>query len=203
MDIKIKEVNNRLLVSSPYHPDFAPEARNLGGRWTGNTWVFDPRDLERVSELLIDIFGTDGTYKGQLCTIQVTTSDDISEYRSGLFLAGRCVARAKGRDSGATIGNGVVFLKGSPDSNGSMKNWNTTIYANSVFEIRDVPEPHAKKFAEKVNAESDDEMFDSIKVELIGNRIPTRDVSIQAQLAEFTTEELFEEIERRNKLEER
>lgn len=202
MKIIIKEVNNQLIVTAPYHPDFAPNARQFNGKWTGNVWIFDPRDTDRICELLIDIYGTDGTYDDELVTIRVTTTDDIAEYRSGLFLAGRCVARAKGRDSGATLGEGVVFLSGLPDSSGSMKNWTTTIYVNSVFDIRDVPKPHALKFAERVKVKIGDEILGNITVQLIDAPTPKRDLSIKAQLAKFTTEELFEEIERRNTMKE-
>ena len=58
------------------------------------------------------------------------------------------MARAYGRDSGAKIGEGVVFLEGGASSGGSVKNWYTTIKKGSVFEVRDVPRAKAEAFLE-------------------------------------------------------
>lgn len=60
MTVSIRRVDNHIHVSSPYHPDFPPAARQLGGKWDSDVWVFDARDDARVRGLCCDIYGTDG-----------------------------------------------------------------------------------------------------------------------------------------------
>lgn len=61
-------------------------------------------------------------------------------------VAGRTIARAWGRDSGAKLGDGVVKLQGRVGSGGSMKNWETVVDADVV--LHDCP----RKVAEKLIA---------------------------------------------------
>lgn len=56
-----------------------------------------------------------------------------------IYLAGRVIAGARGRDSGVTIGNGVVLVSGEIKSGGSVKNWLTVVKSESVFRILDLP----------------------------------------------------------------
>jgi hypothetical protein len=74
-----------------------------------------------------------------LVDIWVTVNEDWEERRGGLFLFGRQVARAFGRDSGARLGDGIVLKRGSVNSSGSMKNWKTKITDGTIFIMTDVP----------------------------------------------------------------
>ena len=140
--IKMKG-DGKLSVASPYNPAFAPGAKRLGGRWSAATkaWQFDPRDEQRVRELCRSVYGTDGSPSeaGDLVTIRVTAPDGWDVYGRGLYIYGRQVAWATGRDSGARLCDGVIVLKGSFDSGGSMKNWMTVCKPGTVFELRDLP----------------------------------------------------------------
>lgn len=141
MEIKITRTADTLSVTSHYNTDFVAAARKLGGKWNGTSksWQFDARDERRVRDLCITVYGTDGQ-PTKTVTVRLTALGNIEEYGAAVVVCGRDVARARGRDSGATIGDGVVFLKGSPKSGGSMKNWKTIIPDGAVFEVRDVPE---------------------------------------------------------------
>jgi hypothetical protein len=139
MNIKIEKKESKIVAVSPYNPDLPSAARNLGGKWDGSSWAFDARYEDDVRKLYKEIYGTDGTNAGELVDIRVTVNEDWKEWRSGLFLFGRQVARAFGRDSGARLGNGIVLKKGSASSGGSMKNWKTEIAEGSIFEMTDVP----------------------------------------------------------------
>jgi DNA repair protein RadC len=57
-----KAENGCISVSSPYHPNFPPRARSLGGIWdtARRLWVFDASDEDRVRSLCREIYGTDG-----------------------------------------------------------------------------------------------------------------------------------------------
>lgn len=144
MEIKIETSEDRVQVHTPYHPHFPQRARALGGRWDNSCrcWMFDRRDEGRIRELCREIYGTDGSdaAASDLVTVRVTVGqDDWSEHTGALYLYGRQVARARGRDSGAKLGEGVVLLSGGVCSDGSMKNWYTTARPGTVLEIRDVP----------------------------------------------------------------
>jgi len=141
MTIEIKTVENQVFVTTPYHPKFPPAARRLGGRWLAQkkVWSFDLRDEERVRELCYDIYGTDGS-KTDLVDVRIVVGeDDWKAYNGGLYFAGRKIASAYGRDSGALLGEGVVLLSGSIKSGGSRKYWTSLATAGSIFEVRDVP----------------------------------------------------------------
>lgn len=149
MTVQIKSDGQNISVYSPYNPDFPRAAKQLGGKWdpAARAWTFDARDEQRVRDLCVEIYGTDGnTPTGDLITIRVTVKPDSRWYadKGGLFFAGRCVAYARGRDSGARLGDGVVVLEGGFKSGGSMKNWTTKCSDDgAVFEIRDVPRAKA------------------------------------------------------------
>jgi hypothetical protein len=143
--MKIATEADRVTVTVEYHPDFPKRARNFGGRWdaAAKTWSFDPRDRDRVLALLRDVYGTDGTAPStDLVTLRVTVPVGKTWYsprRESLFCAGRLVARAYGRDSGARLGPDVVLLEGHARSNGSRASWYAEIKGPAVVEIRDVP----------------------------------------------------------------
>jgi hypothetical protein len=172
MTVEIKHAGNDIIAHSDYHPDLPRQAKKLGGRWNSNDkcWIFDVRDEERVRELYRTIYGTDGTIAtGDMVNMRVTVKEesDWAANRTGLYFAGRCVARATGRDSGAKLGNGVIVLEGGFDSGGSMKNWKTRCdRKKTVFEIRDVPR---EKALEAVEDAKDDKYIE--RVEIIENQI--------------------------------
>jgi hypothetical protein len=145
--VSISEQNGQLLVSSPYHRDFPPRARKIGGKWiaTSRCWSFDARDLERVKELCRDIYGTDGSEdQNDLISIRVTWTESTSagRFEPGdltCYVAGREVARAYSRDGGAKLGENVVVLEGGFYSCGSAKYPELGVKAGTVIEVRDVP----------------------------------------------------------------
>jgi hypothetical protein len=57
----VEEEDGRIAVSSPYHANFPPRARTLGGIWDAarRVWVFDAADHDRVRSLCREIYGTE------------------------------------------------------------------------------------------------------------------------------------------------
>lgn len=153
MSITIKHtLNDRILCTTPFHPDFAARAKKLGGRWepSEKSWRFDRRDEASVRALCVRLFGTDGSPETASDVLTIRASSDVCESRAdSLWLAGRQVARVLGRDSGAKLGDGVVVLSGSFGSGGSVKNPRITVREGTTFELRDVP----RAMAERVHAE--------------------------------------------------
>lgn len=183
----------QVIVNAPYHPNFPTGAKRLGGKWNPaeKVWVFDLRDEDRVRELCNQIYGSDAHVIGgkgerapvELVTLRLRAKSEVSAHTSAVFAAGRCVARATGRDSGARLGDGVVLLEGQATSGGSMKNWYTVVCEGSVLEIRDVP----RAAAEKELAESSE--WDG---EIVEQAQPEHN-----PLAGFSDEQLLAEIRRR------
>jgi len=141
--ITLTKTETQIIVASPYNPNLPSKAKRLGGKWspTDKSWLFDLRDEQHVRELYISIYGTDGTTNAtETVTIRATIGEHGWEELCGsLFLYGRQVARARSRDSGAILGDGVIVLKGGFSSGGSVKNWRTIARPGTVFELRDVP----------------------------------------------------------------
>lgn len=140
--IEVIRSEKNICVGSPYNPYLPSRAKKIGGKWnpTGKCWSFDIRDEARVEELYRSIYGQwDSEVAADAVTVRVTVATDLSEWHSGIFFAGRQVARATGRDSGARLGDGVVILQGGFGSGGSVKNWTTRCSEGTVFEIKDIP----------------------------------------------------------------
>ena len=146
MCVRIEKNASKLEVQSPYHPNLPGRARKLGGKWhsASKTWVFDARDEDRVRILYKEIYGTDGT-ESDLVTIWAMAEKDDNDYDLCFYVAGRQIARAYGRDSGAKLGEKVILLEGSFGSSGSMKYPTITVKAGTVVEIRDVPRGAVKE----------------------------------------------------------
>jgi hypothetical protein len=164
MNITIKaddRQSGKITVASPFNPDFAPKARGAGGRWDAarKVWVFDARDEERVRKICRTVYGTDGADAADVLTIRATAKvcdqrgqGKFDDRPMSYWLAGREIARAYGRDSGAKLADGVVLLTGGFYSGGSVKNPACYHKAGTTFEVRDVP----RAAAEKVHAEYHD-----------------------------------------------
>lgn len=131
----------QIRVVSPYLPAFVSAAKRLGGRWSAPAWVFDVRDEARVRTVLVECYGTDGTEPlGPTVTLRLELKPGHCEDRAGIRIAGREIARAFGRDSGAALGPGVVLVDGTLTGGGSMKNWVTRVGADgATVLLRDVP----------------------------------------------------------------
>lgn len=150
MSVKIN-VGLKVAVYCPYHPRFRDDAKALGGKWDAlnKAWLFDTRDEQSVRELCIEHYGTDGT-NTDLVTLRCTVVDDdyIFSCKDAIRIAGREIAHARGRDSGAVLGDKIVFIDKTPRSGGSVKNWGVAIPEGSVFEIRDLPRNIAERVIE-------------------------------------------------------
>lgn len=133
--------NGKIAIETPYNPSFVAKIKKAGGKWNpGNrTWECDERSIEAVRAIMREVYGQDDMPQ-ELVTVRVTVGEDaISKHTGPIVLFGRTVASAYGRDSGAKVGEGVVFETGTCRSSGSVKNWYTVIDAGSVFTIYDVP----------------------------------------------------------------
>lgn len=141
MQVSIKKSNKTIKVTSQYNPSFASKARKLNGKfdYTSKSWSFDIRSEELVKEILREVYGNDGS-ETTFVDVDITVGDEnLLGHQESIYLAGRIIASATGRDSGVTIGNGIVLVSGEIKSGGSVKNWLTVVKSESVFRILDLP----------------------------------------------------------------
>lgn len=117
-----------------FNKNLVNECHRLGGKWDPEekAWIFSGLVEEEVEAL-------DDKYNSPLVGMEITALTNLYGSQEPIYLAGFKIATAKGRDSGATLSEGISFIKGEYTSSGSMKNWNTKIAEGSVFRML-VPE---------------------------------------------------------------
>lgn len=151
-EIKVEKTEKNIKVYSKYHKDLPSRARRLGGKWSGSCWVFDIRDQDKIKDLYLDIYGEFGEETpAEYVTVRYYLTNDIERRRESIFICGRLIARAFGRDSGAQLGDNILLNDCYATSGGSVKNWYTEIHTNGenpYIEIKDVPKIKAESCIE-------------------------------------------------------
>ena len=147
--INVEIANGKAYITSPYNTDFVARVKKCGGRWDGakRVWAVDVDALEAARAAMMDVYGeTDESPAGELVTLVVNFPERYNaDCCKPLMVAGKVVARAFGRDSGAKVGDGVAFTAGGPDSNGSRANWDVTVEPGSACEVYNVPRAKAEE----------------------------------------------------------
>lgn len=139
--------DGRIAVKSPYNAVFVARARKLAGKWDPTTrrWVFPAEVTDAVRNALRDVYGQDDQ-PTRTVRLRVHYERAVDDGSSGdVTVAGRQVARAFGRDSGAKLGDDVVVLRGGFSSGGSRKNWVITVRDGTVFDLLRIPEAIAHR----------------------------------------------------------
>lgn len=143
-DFSYKSENGMIEVISPYNKEFATKARNLRGKWDASksAWIFDESVEDYLRKALLDCFGVTGEEPVEMCSLLI---NDLTTYadRSAVELFGRTIAKAYGRDSGAKLGDDIIWISGKHKSGGSVKNWRTEVI-DATFEIQNFPVERTK-----------------------------------------------------------
>lgn len=114
---------------------------------------FRRQGRESSKKLCLQVYGTDGFVGvNDLVTVKINFLKEVSRLKSGIFFCGRMVASAQSRDSGAKVGDGIVFMEGEPTSGGSFQNWYTIIPEDSIVEIRNAHRIVAESCVETLNS---------------------------------------------------
>lgn len=140
-DIKVKVYDGKAAIHSPYNGSFVSKIKLLGAKWfaDGRCWVIDESALEDARAVMREVYGQDDRPVTECVDVILHFDEDIKGYRSGVEVLGRTIATAFGRDSGAKVGEGVMFLQGQPKSGGSVKNWDTIVPAGCVVKLPKIP----------------------------------------------------------------
>ena len=120
-------------------------------------------------------------------TAYITFNEETYKGKAPYTLGGFGLSIARGRDSGATTGEGVLLINGNIGSGGSMKNWSSEIEKGTKFKIKNFP----------VGAEAIfEEDAEFINIEYIDDENKEEKIN---ELEKFSAEELLAELEKRNK----
>lgn len=145
--MKIEITDNKAMIYTPYNPTFVGRIKQIGGaKWDSaeKCWTIPADCTDDARAIMREVYGEDDL-PAKRVTVTVTVERNLDQWRGPVELLGKVVASAFGRDSGAKVGDDATFVKGSPKSSGSMKNWHTTVPAGCVFRLRNVPEAKIKE----------------------------------------------------------
>jgi hypothetical protein len=100
--------DSKILVCIEYFPKAISLIKKLGKvSWEPlkKGWIVDSDFENEVKNILVDFYGTDGSFKAKTINIEVTANNDIEMVRQPILFAGKVVASAYSRDSGARTGD--------------------------------------------------------------------------------------------------
>lgn len=144
MKPKIIKHSNHLEVEAPYNSLFLKEARDMNGKWDGESkrWKFDARDRDRLKSVLLRIYGEDGEgfVSGKFDAVVRFPEEYRTVRESSIEILGRTIVMTYQRDGQAKQGEGVVIEKGGFKSCGSRRFPQIKVEAGTEIIVRDVPE---------------------------------------------------------------
>lgn len=140
-DFEIKINDGKAQVFTPYNADFVSRIKLMGGRWNPmqKCWTVNESAVDDVRAAMRNIYGQDDNPVSETVDVILTFAEEISIWHGPVTILGRTIASASGRDSGARVGENVMFLEGNPKSGGSVKNWRTEVPAGCVVKLMDLP----------------------------------------------------------------
>ena len=141
--LKITVADGIANVYTPYNAEFVAAIKKLGGaKWSreGGCWKIPENRIPEVREIMQRIYGETDQKSDKKVKVRLTFLKSVHEYCGDVTILGKCMAHARGRDSGARAGNDVSYISGGPESGGSAKNWTSEVREGSVAILYDVPE---------------------------------------------------------------
>lgn len=162
-NFEIKIENGKAQVFTPYNAEFVSRIKLLGGRWNPSQkcWTVVEDAVEDVRAAMRNIYGQDDQPVSETVDVILTFDNAVSIWRGPVTILGRTIASAMGRDSGARVGENVMFLEGAPKSGGSVKNWHTIVPAGCVVKLPNLPKM----------AITECELPASVRMEVVGQDI--------------------------------
>lgn len=160
---EIKISDGKAAIYTPYNADFVSRIKLLGGRWNPaeKCWTVADFKVEDVRAAMRSIYGQDDRPVSETVDVILTFDKEYYEYCGPVTILGRTIAAARGRDSGARMGDDVMFLEGEPESGGSVKKWRTVIPAGCVVKLPNLPK----------TATEECDLPDGVTMEIIGQNI--------------------------------
>lgn len=166
MNIKVTIVKNQALIESPYNADFVQAIKRIGGaKWdrAHRAWCIPAESVDQAREIMRRVYGMDDRPVTDMVDVRLTFGERVYRTTEPITIYGKTVASARGRDSGARVGDDVAFTVGRPTSGGSMKNWATIIPEGCVAVLHNVPQTALQM-----------ELPEGVKAEVIEKKAPDR-----------------------------
>ena len=202
--VRISIDGSDMLVRSQYNPVFSRRARQLGGDWerpsslpiggwSEGAWRFDARSADLVRALCLAVYGDDGSDLVRRTDVRLKALADIVATRDLVRILGRTLVEARGRDSGAQVGEHCVLESGEISSGGTSRHWETRVAQGSVFRMYEVPvvmlegeqwDPHQFKVSE-LHREAEASALEEEYLETQRKLIVERLAEIDQRLAEI------------------
>ena len=159
--IKVTRNEKQLIVQSDFNGYLPSQAKKCGGKWSPDqrAWIYDIQAEPQVEQIYRNIYGQWDNVIEEEVSIKCECKEGYSVLCDSIQLHGRTIARAKGRDSGAILAEGIILLSGEFYSGGSMKNWRTCCSKDTIFRVLHVPKPIAEKLV------NNSEWCDKIEIE--------------------------------------
>ena len=129
LESEIKE-DGIVTLKHRYNTTLVEKCRELGGKWDSDSkaWVFSKMVEDKVEEL-------EALYCGDEVVVEITAVEDRFGSQGPVTWEGYPLAKATGRDSGATMCEGVSMTEGKIGSGGSVKNWGTEVLKGTKFRL--------------------------------------------------------------------
>ena len=179
---EIKIADGKAAIYTPYNADFVSQIKLLGGRWNPleRCWTVAEFKVDEVRAVMRSVYGQDDQPVSETVDVIPTFTKQYSKRCAPVTILGRTIAAARGRDSGARIGEDVMFLEGKPESGGSIRNWETIIPVRSVVKLPNLP---------KIATEECD-LPDEVTMEIVGENVDRKALKAEkekllARLAEI------------------
>ena len=184
--VKVTVNDDKILETSDYSAEFVRRAKMINGRWDSSkkAWVFDVSNEGYVRNLLLDIYGTDGT-PTETCTVQVALDHDL-RISQKIELFGRVLADRPNRDAAVLTHPSVSIVAGGdyPRFGGSAKHPAINFAEGTILEVADVPLQIALKIAAEDERVTIVTVADKLRASLLEERekLLKRLAEIDAQL---------------------
>lgn len=127
MQTKIEPLDGKIHVTGPYSETNNDRWRNLGGKFSGGSWVLPDNPTAR--QALAELFGPKSSLVDVLVPYDRITLDGKIAQIGGYVLASR-----RGRDARVEMPEGVSLAAGKfRSSGGSVKNPSVSLDSDTVF----------------------------------------------------------------------
>lgn len=141
--VEVKFENGKMRVKSDYNPAFIEKSKNMQGKWNAPYWDFPEENEEVVKNLLLSIYGEDGT---PCESVTVDISLDDYSYGRELTLDTLLIASRHCRDYSVKLSSNAIVVSGRfSGSGGSVKHPAVTHDPGTVVRIKNVPVTIFKK----------------------------------------------------------
>lgn len=172
-----KIIDDKLYIYCPYNEKIIRKFKYRGGVWKSSAWEFNSIDQEKISSILRETYGEDGT-EHKIEYVSLKLSGDNTTSYNNLMIAGRIIAARKERDSRVILEKNTIVLSGMYYGSGGSMKYPTLKGEDVVLLVRYIPK----------------NMLDSIKKDYETNLDYEIDLDDCNKMAELLTEKPQENI---------